>query len=49
MTPRVKPGLQPDPITIRPIRDSDLDAVVALDTRTTGESKPDYWRAAFDR
>ena len=49
MAPRVKPGMPPDPITIRPIRDSDLAAVVALDARTTGESKADYWRAAFDR
>ena len=49
MAPRVKPGMPPDPITIRPIRDSDLDAVVALDARTTGEFKADYWRAAFDR
>ena len=49
MPPRVKPGVNPDPIAIRPIRDSDLAAVVALDARTTGESKADYWRAAFDR
>ena len=49
MAPRVKPDVTPDPITIRPIRDTDLDALVALDARTTGEPKADYWRDAFDR
>jgi len=36
-------------VTIRPVRRSDLDAVVALDAAETGTPKRDYWRSLFRR
>ncbi len=36
-------------ITIRRVREADLDHVVALDERVTGLAKPEYWHDIFDR
>ena len=47
MTGGVKPKLMAETISIREIDLGDLDAVVALDARVTGEAKRDYWRQAF--
>ncbi len=37
-------GHVPRPIEIRPLRESDLDRVVAIDDRHTGVAKPGHWR-----
>lgn len=34
---------------IRRVRESDLDHVIDLDARVTGQAKPDYWRDIFER
>jgi ribosomal protein S18 acetylase RimI-like enzyme len=47
MTGGVKPKLITETISIREIRTDDLDAVVDLDARATGEAKREYWREAF--
>lgn len=36
-------------VTIRRVREEDLDDVVSLDERVTDIAKPDYWRDIFDR
>jgi ribosomal protein S18 acetylase RimI-like enzyme len=38
----------PGDVRIRPARLSDLAAVVALDARDTGISKPAYWKSRFE-
>jgi ribosomal protein S18 acetylase RimI-like enzyme len=35
--------------SIRKVTESDLAAIAALDTRVTGQAKPDYWRDVFER
>jgi ribosomal protein S18 acetylase RimI-like enzyme len=34
---------------VRPIRDSDLEEVIAIDGEITGLAKPAYWRDLFER
>jgi ribosomal protein S18 acetylase RimI-like enzyme len=34
---------------IRRVREGDLDHVIELDARVTGNAKPDYWRDIFER
>ena len=36
-------------IRIRRAASDDLDTVIGLDERDTGQAKPDYWRDIFDR
>jgi ribosomal protein S18 acetylase RimI-like enzyme len=36
-------------LTIRPVRRTDLDAVVAIDTQVTGIEKREYWRSVYRR
>lgn len=38
-----------DQISIRRVREADLDQVVSLDARVTGNAKPDYWQDIFER
>jgi ribosomal protein S18 acetylase RimI-like enzyme len=37
------------PISIRPVQESDLPAIIALDAEITGREKEDYWRETFAR
>lgn len=34
---------------IRPVRDKDLETIIAVDAQITGIEKGDYWRARFQR
>ena len=43
------PAAQRGELIIRPVRRSDLDAVIAIDTQVTGLEKRDYWRSVFRR
>jgi len=36
-------------IRIRRVTEADLDQVVSLDARVTGNAKPDYWRDIYER
>lgn len=36
-------------LAIRPVRRSDLEAVIAIDTQVTGLEKRDYWRSVYRR
>jgi ribosomal protein S18 acetylase RimI-like enzyme len=36
-------------LTIRPVRRSDLDEVIAIDTQVTGVEKCHYWRSVYRR
>jgi len=36
-------------LTIRPVRRSDLEAVIAIDAQVTGIEKRDYWRSIYRR
>ncbi len=36
-------------MTVRPVRRSDLDQVIALDARETGLEKRDYWERVYKR
>jgi len=38
-----------DKISIRRVTGEDLEQVVSLDARVTGNAKPDYWRDIFER
>lgn len=35
-------------VTVRALEPSDLDAVVAIDEKLTGQTRKDYWRTRFD-
>ena len=35
-------------VTVRPVEPSDLDAIVAIDERLTGQARKDYWRLRLD-
>ena len=35
-------------VSVRALEPSDLDAVVAIDERLTGQTRKDYWRTRFD-
>jgi ribosomal protein S18 acetylase RimI-like enzyme len=39
----------PAPLTVRPVRRGDLEAVIAIDTQVTGLEKRDYWRSVYRR
>lgn len=36
------------PLRVRALEPSDLDAVMAIDERLTGQTRKDYWRTRFD-
>jgi ribosomal protein S18 acetylase RimI-like enzyme len=36
-------------VVVRPVRASDLDAVIAIDTRVTGIAKRTYWQGIYRR
>ena len=42
-------GSEAPPIGVRPARQGDLAAVIAIDTEVTGLAKPAYWRGIFRR
>lgn len=45
----VSEALAGSKISIRRVAEKDLDHVVALDERVTGNAKPDYWQDIFER
>ena len=48
--PEAAPAINPPgDLSIRPVRRSDLDAVIAIDTQVTGLEKRDYWRSVYRR
>ena len=32
-------------LSVRPLRESDISAIITIDEQTTGRAKPEYWRA----
>lgn len=48
--PMEEPGvLETDTVLVRTMRESDLDAAVAIDARETGRKRPQYFRLMIDR
>src|SRR5512137_1787472 len=49
--PRSRSAAPPQPrgLSIRPVRRSDLDAVIAIDSQVTGLQKVEYWRSVYRR
>jgi GNAT superfamily N-acetyltransferase len=47
--PTAAKPVQPEAVTIRRVRESDLPAVISLDARVTDLPKPDYWHDVFSR
>jgi ribosomal protein S18 acetylase RimI-like enzyme len=43
------PAPQSGDLTIRPVRRSDLEEVIAIDSQVTGLEKRDYWRSVYRR
>ncbi|MBI2817921.1 MAG: GNAT family N-acetyltransferase [Acidobacteria bacterium] len=40
---------QESSIVLRPLRESDIAAIIAIDERTSGKPKPEYWRRKLTR
>jgi len=40
---------QESSIVLRPLRESDIAAIIAIDERTSGKPKPEYWRSKLTR
>lgn len=36
-------------LLLRPLRESDIPSLIAIDERTSGRAKPDYWRSKLTR
>ena len=36
-------------LVLRPLRESDIPAIITIDERTSGRAKPDYWRSKLSR
>ena len=43
------PAVQNAPLSIRPVRRGDLDAVIEIDAMVTGIEKRDYWNSLYRR
>jgi len=44
---RQKPAIQEQEgkLVLRPLRDADISSIIAIDERTSGRAKPEYWRS----
>jgi ribosomal protein S18 acetylase RimI-like enzyme len=48
---RQKPAVleQEGMLVLRPLRESDIPSIIAIDERTSGRAKPEYWRSKLTR